>query len=712
MTYDPALSYTILNKKSGRALSLHAGGSANGSRAILWDVVDAEDQYWHIVDLGDGYYKLVNNHSGRALSTRDGGSANGTIVHIWDYLFTFPDQHWAIGPGSAGFVKITNRKSGRAVSCLDGGTGNDTTVHLWEYLSGFDDQDWSIVPVTQRVNIDANAIISHISPYMTGACLEDVNHEVYGGIYSQMIYGESFQEPPPLYDPNTLYKIVNRKSGRAISVLEGGAANGTPTILWDSVDATDQFWRIVEIGDGFYKVINHRSGRALATLDGGSSNETVVHIWDYLGNFPDQHWAISPGTGFVAIRNRISRRALSCRDGGTSNGTRIHLWDYVGVGDQEWLISPVNLPTTSDPATSYKILNKKSGRALSVHTGGTDSGSRAILWDFINAHDQRWHIVALGDGYFKFINDKSGRALSTLNGGSGNGTIVHIWDYLTTFPDQHWTMSPGSPGFVRIANRGGGRALSCLNGGTENDTTLHLWDYLGGFDDQDWSILPEIVQPKVPLAEPGVSGMWRGFAKGSAQGSYLIDTAAPFKGSQSQRITYTGGSGEIGIENRSLNRWGMNIRQGRPYRGYLYVRTASPTTIHVGFESPDGTVVYAEASLAVTRPDWARYDFTLTPNGSHAHGRFAIKLKAPGSVFVGHAFVEPGPWGLFDGLPVRGDIGQGIVAQKNSLMRFGGSAVNAETYRWKAMLGPRDCAPRHGVTGIPIRPTVGASSIF
>ena len=27
-------------------------------------------------------------------------------------------------------------------------------------------------------------------------CIEDVNHEVYGGIYSQMIFGESFQEPP------------------------------------------------------------------------------------------------------------------------------------------------------------------------------------------------------------------------------------------------------------------------------------------------------------------------------------------------------------------------------------------------------------------------------------------------------------------------------------------------------------------------------------
>ena len=36
-----------------------------------------------------------------------------------------------------------------------------------------------------------------VSRHLTGACIEDVNHEIYGGIYSQMIFGESFQEPPP-----------------------------------------------------------------------------------------------------------------------------------------------------------------------------------------------------------------------------------------------------------------------------------------------------------------------------------------------------------------------------------------------------------------------------------------------------------------------------------------------------------------------------------
>ena len=48
-----------------------------------------------------------------------------------------------------------------------------------------------------RLTIDANRVAHRISPYLTGACMEDVNHEVYGGIDSQMIFGESFGEPAP-----------------------------------------------------------------------------------------------------------------------------------------------------------------------------------------------------------------------------------------------------------------------------------------------------------------------------------------------------------------------------------------------------------------------------------------------------------------------------------------------------------------------------------
>src|SRR5215211_1007502 len=47
------------------------------------------------------------------------------------------------------------------------------------------------------IRVDARQPGRPVSRYLAGACIEDVNHEIYGGIYSQMIFGESFQEPPP-----------------------------------------------------------------------------------------------------------------------------------------------------------------------------------------------------------------------------------------------------------------------------------------------------------------------------------------------------------------------------------------------------------------------------------------------------------------------------------------------------------------------------------
>jgi hypothetical protein len=45
------------------------------------------------------------------------------------------------------------------------------------------------------IRVDAGAAGKPVSRLLAGACIEDVNHEIYGGIYSQMIFGESFQEP-------------------------------------------------------------------------------------------------------------------------------------------------------------------------------------------------------------------------------------------------------------------------------------------------------------------------------------------------------------------------------------------------------------------------------------------------------------------------------------------------------------------------------------
>lgn len=44
------------------------------------------------------------------------------------------------------------------------------------------------------IRVDATSVLHQVNPRYIGVNLEDLNHECYGGLYSQLIHGESFQE--------------------------------------------------------------------------------------------------------------------------------------------------------------------------------------------------------------------------------------------------------------------------------------------------------------------------------------------------------------------------------------------------------------------------------------------------------------------------------------------------------------------------------------
>jgi alpha-L-arabinofuranosidase len=69
-------------------------------------------------------------------------------------------------------------------------------------------------------------------------------------------------------------------------------------------------------------------------------------------------------------------------------------------------------------------------------------------------------------------------------------------------------------------------------------------------------------------------------------------------------------------------------------------------------------------------------------------------LQQPGGITVGYAFLQPGAWGRYEGLPLRRDLVAGVLGQGIRVMRFDGSAVNRcpepQFYKWKRMIGPTD----------------------
>lgn len=426
-----------------------------------------------------------------------------------------------------------------------------------------------------QININAAQVLHPASPYLTGACIEDVNHEVYGGIYSQMIFGESFQEP------------------------------ATPEAI-----------------TGF-------------TEFGGS--------WLLTNNILFS--ASSPGPKLIDSTVNQSAGDLKVQMRFASGES----------GDAGFIFQVTQPGTGADVFNGYEV-------SLSP------SGAFAVL----GRHRQNWEpisqvpcAVPLNQWIDLEVQYTNASITVLVNG-------ANILQYTDT---QH----PLTSGQVGLRNYQ--QAVQFQNFQIDGAPVTFSYDATN---------------------RPGfVCAMWAPVSNGSITGQYSMETSNPFVGSQSQRITVTSGTGKFGIANHGLNHWGMALVGGKDYEGVLDVRADAPTPITLTLESSDGSAVYAQTNLTVTSNDWQKLEFSLTPAASDTNGRVTISLTQPGSVVVGYAFLQPGTWGRFQNLPVRKDVAEGLIAQGVTVLRYGGSMVNAPAYRWKKMVGPRDRRPPYNGTWYP-----------
>ena len=204
------------------------------------------------------------------------------------------------------------------------------------------------------------------------------------------------------------------------------------------------------------------------------------------------------------------------------------------------------------------------------------------------------------------------------------------------------------------------------------------------------------LRPNPLLAQPGdaLSFRWTRVQSGSAEGAFAFDQNGWHKGLRSQQIMFKRGAGEFGCENAGLAGRGLTLRAGKNYEGFLRVKTSAPTPVVVSLRGDDGKTILAEQTLT-TQPGetFQCLEFSLTPVSNAWKGRFAITLRKPGSASLGYAFLQPGEWGRFKGLPVRKDLAEALLAQGIRVLRFNGGMIEVPGYRWKNLRGPRDQRP-------------------
>jgi hypothetical protein len=137
-----------------------------------------------------------------------------------------------------------------------------------------------------------------------------------------------------------VYVVENRKSGRCLSVTDGGRERGAKIIQGPEVkDAgPTEHWRLVQVGDAFL-LVNMASGKALQ-VPGGNRNKGVRLIqWDINDNPPPhQLWDFVPEGQSYRLKVRHSGQSLAVGQGRKIAGAPIIQWEALRTADQLWVL--------------------------------------------------------------------------------------------------------------------------------------------------------------------------------------------------------------------------------------------------------------------------------------------------------------------------------------------------------------------------------------
>lgn len=413
-----------------------------------------------------------------------------------------------------------------------------------------------------KVEVNPDKILNRITPLLYGAGMEDVNHEIYGGLYSQCIFGESFEEgvKPEGLVGMSHYNGPIRMDGDAVQIY----SETTAILVADDHTFADG-WAEVEIRFD-----------AIA----GYNGELLMHVSE-AGNGIDNF------NGYeIALTNR-------------GVNLSIHRHDYTPLAQSD-----------VEEVTGFK-------------------------WHKLRAEIE--------------------------------GSTITVWlngKQMLSYQHQGEALKMG-----KVGVRSFGSNVSFRN-------------LRAGYDGKSYNI------PFEPTNTHHVSGMWEATTYiDSAQPHYALDTNTFTNGKQSQMIENKASTGRVGVNNKGLNRWGIATRKGERFEGEVMLKGSADKVV-VALQT-DYNVELCRSEIKGIGQEWKKHTFSLRSRGEINDARFVIYIEGKGKIWIDQAMLMRVNKSPYKRLPVRADIAECFKQQGLTMLRYGGSMVNAPDYKFASMRGER-----------------------
>ena len=149
---------------------------------------------------------------------------------------------------------------------------------------------------------------------------------------------------------NGRYVLVNRNSGKVMSVNLGSATAGASVVQYTNAGATYQQWNVTPVdsrigGDfSYFTLTAVHSGMVADVLNFSLDNGGMIDAWNDVKNTNQQWYLDYAQDGWFYIRSRYSAKCLEVANASTSQGANIQQWDKDGSTNQQWRFLPVGAP--------------------------------------------------------------------------------------------------------------------------------------------------------------------------------------------------------------------------------------------------------------------------------------------------------------------------------------------------------------------------------
>lgn len=138
-----------------------------------------------------------------------------------------------------------------------------------------------------------------------------------------------------------VYTLTAKCSGKVLDVLDVSTAAGGKMQQWTNYTASNQRFRVEDMGSGYYKLTAIHSGLVLDVPN--SSTSTGVQLQQWTSNNTDaQRWRIvDTGDGYYKLISKVNGLAMDVSGSSTADGAAIQQWTDNGTDAQKWLFTRV-----------------------------------------------------------------------------------------------------------------------------------------------------------------------------------------------------------------------------------------------------------------------------------------------------------------------------------------------------------------------------------